>query len=215
MRNTYTVNDKFFSDWSPEMAYVLGFIYADGNMSRESYKIRIDSKDYQVLDDIRKSMESDLPIKECHKGEFTWYELTLNKKQIYSDLRKLGVFPNKSLTMRMPEVPKEMMPHFIRGYFDGDGCVYEVKRKRPTPGLEIDFATGSKDFADAVYKYLIENVHSTFRIAEKRKNYYSIRGYNQASEAIFTHMYDSATIYMKRKHNKFIEIMNKRHSNLG
>ena len=211
MSNLYTVNEKFFSDWSPEMAYLLGFIYADGNMSRDAYKIRIDSKDIQILEDIRAAMSSTHPISKQENNNGCWYELMISNKTLYGDLRKLGIFPNKSLTMRLPEIPNEYMKDFIRGYFDGDGCIYEVKRKRPTPGLEIDFATGSKDFATKIINVLNENVHESIRLANPRKNYYRIRGWNQASEALFKYMYsESPTLYLKRKHEKFLDIMSKR-----
>lgn len=211
MSKLYTVNEKFFSDWSPEMAYVLGFIYADGNMSRDAYKIRIDSKDIQILEDIRVAMDSTHPVSKQKNKNGYWYELMVSNKALYGDLRKLGVFPNKSLTMRLPEIPSEYMKDFIRGYFDGDGCIYEVKRKRPTPGLEIDFATGSKDFAIKIINVLNENVHVSIRLTNPRKNYYRIRGWNQASEAIFTYMYsENTTLYLKRKYDKFLDIMSKR-----
>lgn len=211
MSKLYTVNEKFFSDWSPEMAYVLGFIYADGNMSRDAYKIRIDSKDIQILEDIRVAMDSTHPVSKQKNKNGYWYELMVSNKALYGDLRKLGVFPNKSLTMRLPEIPSEYMKDFIRGYFDGDGCIYEVKRKRPTPGLEIDFATGSKDFAIKIINVLNENVHVSIRLTNPRKNYYRIRGWNQASEAIFDYMYsENPTLYLKRKYDKFLDIMSKR-----
>lgn len=211
MSNLYTVNEKFFSDWSPEMAYTLGFIYADGNMSRDAYKIRIDSKDLQILEDIKIAMNSTHPIIQHNNNNGYWYELMISNKVLYGDLRKLGVFPNKSLTMRLPKVPKEYMKDFIRGYFDGDGCIYEVKRKRPTPGLEFDFATGSKDFATKIINVLHENIHESIRLTNPRKNYYRIRGWNQASEALFNYMYsESPTLYLKRKYEKFLDIMSKR-----
>lgn len=211
MSKKYTLNEKFFSDWSPEMAYVLGFIYADGNMSRDSYKIRIASKDIQILEDIKRVMGSSHPIV-CEKNDIgEWYSLLISNKVIYGDLRRLGIFPNKSLTMRLPDVPKEYMNDFIRGYFDGDGCIIEVKRNRPTPGLEFDFATGSKDFADKLINLLNEEVHESIRLSNPRKNYYRVRGWNKASEALFEYMYSNEpTIYLERKYNKFKGIMSKR-----
>lgn len=49
------------------------------------------------------------------------------------DLTKLGAKRNKSLTLEFPSdeiVPKKYKHHFIRGYFDGDGCIWNGKRKR-------------------------------------------------------------------------------------
>ncbi len=111
--------------------------------------------------------------------------------------------------MRFPSVPCQYLPDFIRGYFDGDGCIYEVKRKRPTPGMEVDFATGSKSFAESLLLVLQEHVHPSFKLYNKRKNYYCVRGWNQAASALYKYMYNGK-IYMTRKHNKFSEIVSKR-----
>lgn len=212
MRKTYALNEKFFSDWSSEMAYVLGYIYADGYVGRDEAKIRIASHDLDMLEKIKDVMGYGGPILNGSNQNGTWYELNIRRLALYHDLRGLGVFPNKSLTMRFPDVPSHYLPDFIRGYFDGDGCIYEVPRKRPTPGMEVDFATGSKDFAESLLNILQTEVHTSFKLYHKRKNYYNIRGWNQASEALYTYMYNG-NIHMTRKFEKFNEILNKRHFN--
>ena len=48
-----------------------------------------------------------------------------------NDLINLGCIPNKSLTLTFPDfINDELLPHFIRGYFDGDGCIWNGKRKK-------------------------------------------------------------------------------------
>ena len=53
-----TADLKFFKKWTPEMAYVLGFLYADGNIvdavaSRTQY-ISFSSKDREIIAKIKK-----------------------------------------------------------------------------------------------------------------------------------------------------------------
>ena len=70
----------------------------------------------------------------------------------FSDLNKLGVVERKSLILTFPteqQVPKHLMPHFIRGYFDGDGSVY--KQKQGNTKIEIG-GTGFKMITDIVIK---------------------------------------------------------------
>lgn len=49
------------------------------------------------------------------------------------DISTLGAIKNKSLTLTFPSddiVPKKFKRDFIRGYFDGDGCIWNGKRKK-------------------------------------------------------------------------------------
>lgn len=48
---------------------------------------------------------------------------------MFEDLDKLGIRPNKSLDCIFPSLCEDLMSHFIRGLFDGDGCVWNGKRK--------------------------------------------------------------------------------------
>lgn len=211
MRKTHTVNERFFSEWSSEMAYILGYLYADGYMDRDKYRIRLASKDKQILEDIKGKLNYSGELKSCSNKQGEWLELHIQNKQIYSDLRKLGIYPNKSLTMRFPEIPKEVLPHFIRGYFDGDGCIYEVKRKRPTPGLETDFATGSKEFAKSLLE-ILNKIYPKFRLYNKRANYYCIRGANYASYALYEYMYKDNPICLQSKYDKFQDIISRKYA---
>lgn len=36
---------------------------------------------------------------------------------------QIGVNFRKTFDLKMPNIPDEMIRHFIRGYFDGDGCI--------------------------------------------------------------------------------------------
>lgn len=210
MRNTYTLNESFFRDWSPEMSYLLGYIYADGSMDRGKYRIRFASIDIDQLETVRTLFKSDRPITEASNKNGKWYEFNVQNKQIYSDLRNLGIYPNKSLTMRLPNIPDAYKRDFVRGYFDGDGCVYEVKRKRPTPGMETDFATGSKDFGSQFTALLNDIVGNYFSCKMKRKNYYNIRTNNVGSEKFYETIYYEGCIHLKRKSDKFKSILTKR-----
>ena len=59
----YTLNQAFFSKWSPKMAYVLGFWYADGYMRHEkSYRVLFFSVDKTILKKIRAAAGSNAKI---------------------------------------------------------------------------------------------------------------------------------------------------------
>ena len=123
------VNEEFFDKWNPEMAYVLGYWYADGSIypsERGSY-LNITSVDKEIIYNVKRWLKSEHTIRE---GKPTWpngktrFILRIGNKGLYKALTKRGIYPNKSLTVKLPNIPKRFLSHFVMGYFDGDGCVF-------------------------------------------------------------------------------------------
>ena len=137
------------------MAYVLGFIAADGALiknKRGACFLEIQSTDKEIVYKIRSVFKSNLAIGEYqpkHENHNRRYRLQIGSKEIFSDLLKLGIKPKKSKTIKLPDVPDKYFSHFLRGYFDGDGsaniCTYKQKgRQKPSTVLNCGFVSGSK-----------------------------------------------------------------------
>jgi hypothetical protein len=153
----WTVNRDFFKTWTPQMAYVLGFIYADGSLdagkkrnpeskaTSTSPRCSISQKSPEILEKIKALMSCDKKLyKAKNQPRGYIYHLDLTDEEIYEDLLKLGLTPAKSLNAKFPEMPKECIRHFIRGCWDGDGSVYFEKRR---PGyIRASYTSGSKQF---------------------------------------------------------------------
>jgi len=126
----YAVNEAFFDVWSRRMAYVLGYIYADGSIEKwpkmRAHYVKIASTDREILEQMRSWMSSKHMIS---RRESQWqngkdlYTLRIGSRRLYDALTLFGLHPRKSLTITMPEVPTAYVRDFVRGYFDGDGCV--------------------------------------------------------------------------------------------
>ncbi|MDO8570230.1 MAG: LAGLIDADG family homing endonuclease, partial [Candidatus Daviesbacteria bacterium] len=153
--------------WSPEMAYVLGFFTADGNMiknKRGAHFVSFYSTDRDLLEKVKLNLKSNLKvsarkINPKYPNHKQSYVLQIGSKEIFNDLLSLGMTPNKSLTIIMPVVPKKFLPHFLRGYFDGDGHVsvstYQQKdRKNKSTVIITGFTSGSKKFLVELMKVL-------------------------------------------------------------
>lgn len=211
----YTVNEDFFKTWTPDMAYTLGFIAADGSV-QESTKnkgpvLRIASKDKEHLETIRNLLGSTHLIREESNKNGSWSVLAIYSKEIVDDLVSLGIYPNKSLTFRIPNIPDEYMRHFVRGYFDGDGSIYVRTRKDCIiPGLETDIATGSIEFSNELASFLNDKLAGeNYRFVQRQNNagVGVIRGSNQASEALYYYMYGKGGPCLRRKYEKFTDAM--------
>jgi hypothetical protein len=189
--NRASINQGFFKKWSPGMSYILGFIFADGaiedvQISSRTCYITITSKDLSILNSIKKFMNSThkLYTKPVQKilypgGKFynssERFVLRIGSKNMYNDLLKLEVTPRKSLTIKFPIIPSEYLSFFIRGYFDGDGCLHLLKGQYP----RLIFTSGSNKFLEglslalslslqipikAAYKQLQQNNNFCYRL---------------------------------------------------
>lgn len=120
----HTINSDFFNIFSNEMAYVLGFITADGNIykSKNGYNIQIACDDKDIIDKIKLLLNSSSNIgaKLRNNGKIS-YSLRFSDKHmyydlLYYDLLKLGITPNKSLTITPPIIPKKYLSDYLRGF---------------------------------------------------------------------------------------------------
>lgn len=159
------LNRDFFKKWSSEMAYVLGFFAADGSMlenKRGGRFIEFNITDRIVLYRIRTAIGSNHKITKRPSRSPKWkdmYRIQIGSREWFADLIRLGFTQHKSNTLRFPNVPSEYVGDFIRGYFDGDGCVYlrELKyadRKNKRWVVLTLFTSGSRGFLEDLHKTL-------------------------------------------------------------
>lgn len=112
------------------MAYVLGYFAADGSMSlntRGAHFIEFVSTDQSLIQQVRRAVGSTHSVTVRDRGGANWktqYRLQIGSKEWFADLSCLGFTQAKSNTLQFPNIPEALIGGFVRGYFDGDGCVY-------------------------------------------------------------------------------------------
>ena len=218
----YKVNERFFDEWSPEMAYVLGYIYADGSLEDASYLrgkyLRVASTDESSVVGIRKLLQSEhsIIVRQPRWGTFFGgkkykskkaYLLRIGSHKIYDSLLRLGLYPNKSLTIKFPIVPKEHLSHFVRGYFDGDGCIslYRAPGKygqKIMKKLSVIFTSGSCSFLKTLGLILADRAELKHSKVYKGWNRsFQLRYSTVDSIKIFKLIYSHAeeSLFLKRK----------------
>lgn len=147
----YNINQDYFKTWSHNMAYVLGFWFADGCIyGGKMFDITQSKRDKYILKAIAKELEYEGNLYDDVDRQSS--RINFSCVVIYNDIIALGGEERKSLTLKFPQVPKEYLPDFIRGFFDGDGCVMNLKNNR----LNSAFTCGSRIFLESLLEVLRE-----------------------------------------------------------
>jgi hypothetical protein len=178
----YNINKDFFKNWTKEMAWCLGFIAADGCIllgprNGGTLSITVSEKDKEILQKINKHMSSNYLIKNI-KTNFNTHacRLDITVREIVDDLISIGITPKKSKTLQWPNsIPDELIWHFIRGYYDGDGSIMYGKgytNKKGLSNLQLRTSVlGTENFLLNIKKYFIlQNPQYNPKIQDQSKN---------------------------------------------
>lgn len=143
----------FFKSWNSEMAYILGFLYADGNITktkRGTHYVTWYTADKDLLEKMKAIMQAEhlIKLRESKSGKV--YRMQIGSKNWFDDLSRLGLRPNKTRRLMLPILPKQFQGDFVRGYFDGDGNVWtgyiHKDREKSTKTIQVSFTSASKEF---------------------------------------------------------------------
>lgn len=208
-------NENFFKKWSSEMAYILGYIVADGSLvinPRGSRYLEIQSTDGDLLSQIKRTLGCGHKISTRKRNE-KWKivrRLQIGSKKIFNDLLKHEVKPRKTGHEIMPEIPDIYVCDFVRGYFDGDGCIsfgiYPRKaRKSNAYVLSTRFISGNKKFLESLLNVLKKyaKLRGGF-IVNKNRGFELCFSIND-SKKLYRFIYGDVpnSLFLERKYNKF------------
>lgn len=193
-----------------EKAYWLGFISADGSVyeretSGSTLTINISQNDKHHLEKFRRFMVTNSEIKTMkgvgfNEGGTPTCRITINNTKVVNDLKKLGVVPNKSLTLKPANVPDELVRHYLRGYFDGDGSLYK------STGVWYMNVLGTMEMLDFFKDKMniINKPHK--RHKDKDTNNFSLGlagGFAKPLE-LSRFLYEDATVFLNRKYEQYL-----------
>ena len=218
----YSLNEHYFDVIdSEDKAYFLGFLYADGcveKRSENSYRVKINLKDADryILERFANCLETKQPIhsyiSKCSIGYGNKYSsLTVNSLILAKSLINKGCFECKSLILKFPDRKlfknPDLIRHFIRGYFDGDGSVFISNEKhwrhgKIFPVIHFRFC-GTKWFCSELQTIL--NIGGRLSHPKKAHKDFVELAYkrNKKAKYFFNYLYKDATIYLKRKYDIF------------
>ena len=211
-KRKYLLNENYFDNIdTSNKAYTLGLFYADGcnYMTNNNIFIELQELDKDILEKINADMQSDrnLKINKLHDKNIHWqnsYRLCITNKHMSEQLFMLGVVPRKSLILKFPNfIPDCFLRDFIRGYFDGDGCIEWNKSKFLTVASTSEFCNSLKQIL-----FLKLNIHSSVvNTANKSSNtkILEICGKKQIIQFL-DYIYDNSELHIDRKYNHYLQI---------
>ena len=224
----YCCNYRYFENIdTEEKAYWLGFMSADGWIGKRDDSnsgvagLEIQYSDVNHLRKFNKSLEGNYritdrwrtcslsPTRNNQKMHHTC-TIRIFSIDMYNDLVKHGFTNDKSYTFKLPKtIPDNLMRHYMRGYFDGDGCFTFTKKY-----FSCSFVSASKEIL-----YDFENVLHSVGITSTKICCYQRDGFsmmwrlyiNQGDDnnkiKFLNYIYKDATVYLDRKYNKYIEVL--------
>ena len=217
--NKKAYNEHFFDSIdTEEKAYWLGFIFADGyiySSPLDTSKKRIDwnfelcakGDDKEHMEKFAKAIgyNKELHVTKADKYGHTRCRVCLSSEILWRQLNSLGCTPRKSLTLKFPDEDifksKDLIRHFIRGYFDGDGCISYSNKEHTIPTYQI---LGTKEFLETIMTYL--NIKETLfhNHYEKDNPTMYIHSSSKRAMQLLHKLYDNCSIYLNRKYDRFI-----------
>lgn len=197
---------------SPDYAYFIGFIAADGcvcydkTSNSDRLIIQLSKKDEQILTDFKRVLNIENPIQ--HRKYKTGDQVRLELKQplLLETFKVWNVVPKKSHIMRFPiNIPRKMFGHYLRGLFDGDGCITFAKNNHTLSSVRLRIYSGSQYYASGLAKELKNYgiiINNTYKL--KTERCWSVEISTKSFLDLYKLMYSTKNLLcLKRKKDRF------------
>lgn len=218
------IRHDFFSKIETELqAYLLGFYAADGsiNEKRKTLRIHLQKRDSELVYLYKDIISPDARVFTIEEHETTGrngmkitahesFGVDITSAKICNDLVRLGIGYGKSYSeLHIPEMPKELVRHFIRGYFDGDGSFvggvrYPKNRPNPITTVCMSIIAKKPSILNEFIKFFSEyNLTINLNYLKRDDAYRFTTSSKKVCREIYHILYDDANFYLSRKYNKF------------
>lgn len=207
---TYRVNRDYFAKIdTPTKAYLLGLIYADGNIHKDSFTLALQEPDKYILEVIGKELGWNGTLnfrpRQRENRQDVW-ALRIYDHEFCSQLRQWGVIPRKTTQLKFPEfLDKSFAYDFIHGLLDGDGCIHISKKSQ----LFVSLA-GAPQMTKDLQKLIADDlgIKTNRRTRDDSKGTVVFMTHRHAI-GFLVRMYSRSKcpFFLTRKKNKFIDFL--------
>lgn len=208
-KRIYKIDEDYFQCIdSQDKAYFLGFLFSDGNISKEKNDIKISLKydDEEIIKELSKLIYGFEHIHYYnYENDGICVNINITSQKMKQDLINLGCPPDKTFIIRYPDIDMKYDASFIRGYFDGDGCFSVKKDERGT--FDITSNTNFiKDVCVILKKHL--DIDVGVYIDKDNENTACLQTTDREKlKKLFGFLYKDANLFMKRKYEKFKQLL--------
>ena len=216
----------FFKEIKTEIqAYLLGFHAADGSINdeRNTLRVKVTKTDSEIVDLFQEFISPNAYIRDVNGFKSiirekevitkTANEISIASKILTSDLSDLGFGQNKTYNeLHIPKIQEDLIRHFIRGYFDGDGSFIGYVRKPNPSNREKNYRVSKAFNIDSKTKSILEDIQFYLNKFEIKVNinyiirddmYRLVTSSESNIKKLFELLYKDSNFYLKRKFNKF------------
>jgi intein/homing endonuclease len=211
------INVDFFKKESPELAYILGLWASDGCVHEN--RMQLVMNDYDVVAWVAKTIGYTGEIKEIkHYGGFEQktnevtsigYSIRFRSNEVRDIFNNYGITAKKSLTIDFPRLPEELIPHFIRGVFDGDGGIYLAQRNingKLYNRSKVHFTSGSIDFLRELKNQIEAQIGNDVQITKGTRCFIYAFESKKDVKKFGSWIYSHGAFGAERKRSKFAEL---------
>ena len=210
----YFCDETYFNEWSVEMAYFLGFIAADGHITSYDNKqnyiiINIVKDDEEVLERFKNSISYTGKIIYLNKKNGQMQScLRICSSKLTEQLKSHSLNSKKTYSLNwLNHIPDQYVNHFMRGYFDGDGCVHlNFEKYKYSASL-----VGTENFMTGFLKYFRNKIKENIGSIKIYPTYTNLAfGGKYVAKTFLDWIYNESTenTRLKRKYNKYLEFIN-------
>lgn len=200
-------------EWSANFAYAIGLIVSDGCVSNNGRHITFVSADEEQIHNYLTALNIFVPHGVTHSGhkDMMAYRIEFSDVLFWDFLNSIGIHPAKSKTVGKITVPREFFFDFLRGEFDGDGCVYSYwdKRWKSSFMYYMSFVSASKVFIDWIRSIIEEELGIKGHISTfGPRNFWQLRYAKAEGLILINKMYENKNnIHLSRKRLKINKIL--------
>lgn len=195
----FRINSTIFTNIdSEEKAYWLGFLFADGYISDENrFELSLGLKDINHLEKFKNFLNWEGDIKIDNKVGRC--RLSFKDEIIGENLKLLGLIPRKSTILEFPTLTEESIPHFIRGYFDGDGTITDPDKTSILVNL-----IGTENFLTFILTYCnLLQITPKLKHPNQSQLIFNFNLCGKNARDFMKFLYKDATIFLDRKKERF------------
>lgn len=212
--------DKHY-EWSPELAYVIGLITTDGNLSPDGRHLTVTSADIDLLETVRACLGISASVATVIGGYSgnSYYRLQWGDRAFYRWLRTIGLMPAKSLKLGPLAIPDDYLADFVRGCIDGDGSIVTYTDRYNTfknenyvyERLFVSLVSGSYPFLEWIHSNITRLLNLGGGIFERHKGrstYWLLKYMKNDSIRLLKWLYYSPNVpCLARKRNKALPFL--------